>query len=151
MQKHLLCVMIALSSIILLNSCGKDDEPAPPEEKSKTTLITQSSWKFEKALSGGIEVSTYIPACWKDNIAVFAIAGTGTLDESANICPTSAAGPFTWSFQTSETMLLLSAPLFSGGSNSFTIVDINETNLVVSQVVTVPTIGAQNVVFYFKH
>lgn len=148
MKRQLLFSSLIIAALFIISGCGKDD-PAPA--KTKTELITQGSWKFDKAVSGGMDVSAFVPACWKDNIAVFATNGTGTLDESINICSPSVAGPFTWAFQSSETVLHLSAPLFPGGANDFTIVSLNETNLVVSQMITIPPAGAQNVEFTFKH
>jgi hypothetical protein len=140
---------VLVLAFLFITGCEKDDDPAP--EKTKTELIVQSSWKFDKATSGGADVSGFVPDCWKDNIAVFASNGTGTIDESTNVCSPSVAGSFTWEFQTNETILHLSAPLFPGGSNDFMLVSLDETNLVVSQDVTIPPAGAQNVVFTFKH
>jgi hypothetical protein len=149
MQKHVTSLSILIISFVLFIGCKKDKDE--PSTKTKTELITQASWKFDKATSSSIDVSGAIPACWKDNIAIFVSNGTGSLDESTQICSPSAAGAFTWSFQTNETILHLSAPLFSTGSNDFTLVSITETNLVISQNVTVPPAGSQNVVFTFKH
>ena len=149
MKKQLLYTSLIITiSLFLIPGCGKDD-PAP--QKTKTQLITQSSWKFDKALSGGIDVSAFVPACWKDNIATFATNGSGILDESTTVCSPSVAGAFTWAFQSSETVLHLSAPLFPGGANDFTLVSLTETNLVVSQMITIPPAGPQNVEFTFKH
>jgi hypothetical protein len=150
MKKQFLLASSTLVLVFLfLTGCEKESDPAP--EKTNTELITQSSWKFDKATSGGADVSAFVPACWKDNIAVFASNGTGTLDESTNVCSPSVAGSFMWEFQTNETILHLSAPLFPGGSNDFTLVSLDETNLVVSQNITIPPAGAQNVEFTFKH
>ena len=55
----------------------------------------------------------FLKACYKDNIVTFMLRGTGTADEGATKCnpgdPQTAA--FTWSFQTSETVLFVSTRL----------------------------------------
>ena len=149
MRKQLfLTTCLITLTFVFITACQKDE--APPA-KTKTELITQSSWKFDHATAGGIDISGSINACFKDNIAAFVSAGTMTLDESANICSPSYAGSYTWTFQTSETILHLSAPIFPGGSGDFTIVSITETNLVLSQVMTVGGGPPTTVEVTFKH
>jgi len=130
-------ILRTIAAIILLSSvfaaCKKSTHV-----KTNTELVTQSSWKFDHATSSGTDISSQIPACYKDNVVTFVSNGTGSVDEGANVCSPSNAGPFTWSFQSNETMLHLSTTLFSGGSGDFTIVSLTETNLVVSQTVILP-------------
>jgi hypothetical protein len=109
-------------------------------DPSKTALISQGTWKFSNAKIGSIDVSAGVSACQKDNIATFNINGTGSIDEGPTKC---AAGDpqtsnYTWAFQTSETQLFISTPLFTGGSSLFTLVSLTATQLVVSQNMTVP-------------
>ena len=133
---------------LVLASCKKSGHV-----KTKTELITQSSWKFDHATSSGVDISSQIPACYQDNVVAFVSNGTGTVDESTNVCSPSNAGSFTWSFQSNETMLHLSTTLFSGGSGDFTIVSLTETNLVVSQTVILPPPPGVQVtaIITFKH
>ena len=134
---------------LILASCKKSGHV-----KTNTELITQSSWKFDHATASGFgDISSQIPACYKDNIVAFVSNGTGTVDESTNVCSPSNAGSFTWSFQSNETMLHLSTVLFSGGSGDFTIVSLTETDLVVSQAVVLPPPNSIQVtaIFTFKH
>ena len=122
--------------------------------KTKTELLTQTTWRFDKATALGTDISSQIPSCIKDNIITFVSNGTGTISEGINICVPPTSGNLTWSFQTNETMLNLSAPLFPGGSGSFTIVTLNETNLVISQQMTLPPPAPQipvTVEITFKH
>ena len=124
------------------------------EVKTNTELLTLSSWKFDHATATGYgDVTSQIPACYRDNITTFASNGSGTVDESTNVCSPSNAGSFTWSFQTNETVLHLSTVLFSGGTTDFNIITLNETNLVISQSVTLPppTSVTTTVEFTFKH
>jgi hypothetical protein len=150
MQKQFLPLLsFIVLAFLFMTGCDKEDAPPAP---TKTQLITQSSWKFEKAMASGFDVSGQVNACFKDNIATFNSSGTMTLDESTTVCtPTSYAGSYTWSFQNSETVLHLSAPIFTGGSSDFTLVSLNSTNLVVSQVMTVGANPPTTVEVTFKH
>src|SRR5258706_16313351 len=117
MQKQLLSFFSFIAIVFLfITGCGKDNAPAAPK---KTQLITQGSWKFQKATAGGREISSSVNACFKDNIATFTSSGNMTLDEGTTICSPSYAGSYTWSFQTSESVLHLSAAIFTGGSRDF--------------------------------
>ena len=150
MKKLILKTIAALILISFLFAACKKSKHI----KTNTELITQSSWKFDHATASGFgDVSSQIPACYKDNIIAFVSNGTGTVDESTTVCSPSNAGNFTWSFQTNETMLHLSTVLFSGGTTDFTIVSLNETNLVISQTVILPPPNAimTTVEFTLKH
>ncbi len=146
---------IALYSILLAGllavSCNKDDDPAPVP-KTKTQLITQSTWKFSAATVGGLDVSSFLQACQKDNIITFASNGTGTLDEGPAKCnaPDPQTNPFTWSFQNGETQLFISTTLFAGGSTLFNLVTLSETQLIISQNITVSG-SSQTAVITFVH
>jgi len=82
----------------------------------------------------------------------FTTAGTGTVDEGLTKCNAGdpQTNPFTWSFATNETVLNISTILFTGGSNTFNIVALNEAQLVVSQTITVGG-TPQNAVVTFLH
>ena len=152
MNKRLLSTLALVSLfMVLLPACGKDDPPPP--QKTKTELITQSSWKFEKISASGIDLtdnSTFV--CLKDNTITFATNLTGTITEGTTVCSTSTAGPFNWEFRTSETILYISAALLPVGNNEFKIDALTDTNLTLSQTVTVPGFPIpQNVVVTFKH
>ncbi len=144
---------IAFSILIsaFLVSCQKEDNTPPP--KTKTELISQSTWKFSAATVGGSDVSGFLQTCQKDNILTFAATGgTGTLDEGPTKCNSGdpQTRPFTWNFLNNETELFISATLFTGGSSTFTLVTLTETQLVVSQVITVSG-TAQTAIVTFVH
>lgn len=152
MQKRILAIVISLSATLFLSSCDKDDNtPAP---KTKTELLTTNgSWKFSSAAVGGTNVNALLQACQKDNVMTFVAVGlTGTLDEGLTKCNMAdpQTTPFTWSFASGETVLNISATLFTGGSSAFTLVSLNETQLVVSQNITVGG-TPQNAVVTFIH
>lgn len=150
MQKQLFTLMAAiLLSASFLTGCKEDP---PPPAKTKSELITQGSWKFGSASASGVgDVSSSVNACLKDNILIFVSGGTLTVDEGAIVCSPSYAGSNTWVFANNETIVRLSAPLFPGGSNDFTLVSISETNLVLSQVMTVAPYPPTTIEVTFKH
>ena len=147
MKKQFASLFVVLALAVSIISCKKDNDPQP----SKTDHITASSWKFDKATSGGIDISAQVPACFKDNVIVFVAGGTGTITEGANVCAPPAPATFTWSFQNNEAVLRFSSALLPGGSGDFNIVTLNGTNLVIAQDMNVPPLGMINVVITFKH
>jgi hypothetical protein len=150
MKKHLISLIACLSIVAFsAPSCDKDEDPPP----TKTEVISRSPWIFLSATANGSDVSnTPQLACFKDNTITFAENNTYTVVEGAVVCNPSTAGTFNWSFQNSETTLVLDQPLFPGGSGSFTIVSLTESNLVISQLVTLPApFGATTVVITLKH
>ena len=115
-------------------SCSKDDKEDPPKPLTKTELITKAAWKFEKiepALADGLVT------CFKDNSTTFTADGKGNSADGAVAC-TPPTGSFNWSFTNSEGTLHLDAALIPVGSNDFTVETLNETNMVLTQVVTSP-------------
>jgi len=145
--------LVFLSFSLVFVSCSKDDDNSPAP-KTKTELIAQSTWKFDKATAGLYgDISAYIDACYKDNIFTFQSNGNGNVNEATVICSPTTAGNFTWSFQSNETILNVSASLLPTGSNNFNIVTLNETNFVLSQNVTLPAPINQTVLveFTLKH
>lgn len=156
MRKHLLLSSIAVFiAFAVISGCKKekkeDPAPPPPPPPTKTDHLTKAPWKFDHATAGGIDISNIINACLKDNIATFTSAGNATLDESAVVCSPSYAGTYTWAFQSNETVLHISGIIFPGGNNDFTLISLNETNLVVSQVMTFSPYPPTTVEVTFKH
>ncbi len=125
-------------SLIVVTGCDKDDDNTPTP-KTKTELVSQSTWVFSGAVVGTTDVSPLLQACQKDNTLTFVASGSGTLDEGASKCNMSdpQTNSFSWNFASAETVLHISTVLFSGGSSDFTLVSLSETTLVVSQDITV--------------
>jgi hypothetical protein len=121
--------------------------------KTNTELLTQKTWKFSSATVNGVDASSNLQACQKDNIYTFVSAGTGNVDEGPSKCnsgdPQTIA--FTWNFTTNETILHISTALFSGASNDFTIMTLSETQLVVTMPYTPPVGPTLNLVVTFVH
>jgi hypothetical protein len=152
MQKKVsLFILIPLFALAAIAGCSKDDTDTPPA-KTKTELITKANWKFSDAKVSGGSVASFLQTCQKDNILTFLATGAGTADEGATKCNMSdpQTNPFTWSFQTNETVLFVSTPFFTGGSSTFTLVSLTETELVVSQMITFSGVP-QNVEVTFIH
>ena len=146
-MNKLILVAAVCFSIFSFSSCDKTDE-APP---TNTDYITKASWKFSSAKAGGIDVTAQVPACFKDNTITFAINGTGTISEGANVCASPSPASFTWTFQNNGSEINLSTPLVTGGSGVFTIVLLNDVNLVVAQTMTIAPYPPTTVEFTFIH
>ena len=146
MNKLVLFAALCFSTV-LFNSCDKTDE-APP---TPTDHITRSSWKFSSAKAGGFDVTAQVPACFKDNTMTFAINGTGTISEGANVCTPPSPTSFTWTFQNNGSQINLSTPIVSGGSGTFTIVKLDEVTFVVSQTMTIAPAPPTTVELTFIH
>ena len=152
MKKQILHFFVAACFITLIStSCNKDDNNTTPA-KTKTQLITQGSWSFDKAFSGSTDISSSVPACYKDNVVTFTSSTNGTVQNTVVCTPTdNTPATFTWSWQSSETVLRLSAPLFPGGTGDFNLISLTETALVVEQTVTFPPNPPTSVTFHYKH
>ncbi len=148
----LFLILALLLFFLLLHPAEKNDDPTAA--KTKTELITQSNWKFKSATAGGTDVSSgSFHACQKDNILTFIAAGTGTVDEGPTKCNSGRPSNnfiYLEFCQANETALHISAPLFTGGSNDFTLVSISETELVVSTDYT-PPVGLSNISDNYFH
>ena len=148
MKNILLLLPISLLLLAVSGSCKKKIIYQP----TKTELLTSTTWKLEKVTAGITDVTSYIPACSRDNIITFVSNGTGSTSEGASSCTPPVVTTFTWRFQNSETELSLSTSLIPGGSGTFTIITLNETDLVLAQQVTIPSFPLPvSAVITFKH
>ncbi|MFT3936890.1 MAG: hypothetical protein QM726_24910 [Chitinophagaceae bacterium] len=130
--------ILAFSFILITSfSCKKSDTDTPVAPKSKTTLLTQSTWKVQTvgvdANKDGVaesDVTSLVPACKLDNVYTFKSDGTGSMDEGAAKCNSADAQTqsFTWTFKTNETIL---SGTFSFTSSDATIVSMTETTMIV--------------------
>ena len=151
MKKQLYPLFAAISALLIVFSSCEDDDPIPPP-KTKTQLIMQGSWNFDKFFQGTTDVSAFVNACYKDNVVTFTSSTAGTVSEGANVCASPAPATFTWSWNSGETVLQLNAPLFPGGTGNFNLVSLTETALVISQVANFGAPGdPQAYTFHYKH
>ncbi len=137
--------------LFVASSCGKEDDPIVV--KTKTQLLSQGTWKFKSATFAGSDVSSSIQSCQRDNILAFVSTGTGSADEGLTKCNMSdpQTNPFAWNFQSGETILFISTTLFTGGSSTFDLITLTETELVVSQGITVGPGPTRLIVVTFIH
>ena len=146
MNKLILATVLCFTTLFFTN-CNKNDNPPP----SNTDYITKSSWKFSSAKAGGTDVTALVPSCFKDNTMLFVANGTGTINESTNVCTPATPSSFTWVIQNNGTEINMSIPIVSGGSTVFTIVLLNDANLVVSQTMTIGAFPPTTVELTFIH
>jgi len=146
MNKLVLFAALCFTTLLFTN-CNKNDNPPP----SNTDYITKSSWKFSSAKAGGTDVTAQVPACFKDNTMLFVANGSGTINESTNVCSPASPPSFTWVFQNNGTEINMSTPIVSGGSSVYTIVLLNDVNLVVSQTMTIAPYPPTTVELTFIH
>jgi hypothetical protein len=137
-------ILFTATVFTFLMSCEKDDNtPAP---KTEAQLIGSGmAWKFSKATSGGVDVSSLVEVCMKDNLITMNDASptkTGNVNEGATKC--NASDPqqvdFTWTYDGSTKLMTISSTggvrILPGGSNVFTLVSVTETQMVLSQNIT---------------
>lgn len=152
MKKHLrLLFALVAVNFFIFSSCNKNDDP--PIVKTKTQLLSQSSWKFKGATANGSDASSYITACQKDNIYAFLATGAGTTDEGATKCNAAdqQTTSFSWNFATNETVIQVSSAFFTNTSNDFTLMSLTETELVVSTYYIPPVGPSILVTITFQH
>ena len=147
MNKLILATVLCFATLFFTN-CNKNDNPPP----SNTDHITRSPWKFDKAMSGGADISGFVNACYKDNIITFLANGNGTLDEGTTKCNSSdpQSVNFTWNFTNNGTTLNVTGGIFVGQSGAFTVITLNETQMVLQGTVSTPS-GPVTGQIYFKH
>ena len=137
MEKVNYFILFLLSAnFFIFNSLSKNDS-SNPSVKTKTELLTQNSWSLTSATAaGGFSVRNYLLDCQKDNVYTFHTDGTGSADENALKCNTGdpQTNAFTWNFQSNETILFISTPLYTFKSSQY--ISISETQAVVNQVVS---------------
>jgi hypothetical protein len=147
MNKLILLTAVVFTSSFFA-SCDKNDSPP----KSNTDYIIQGSWKFDKAISNGTDVSGFLNACYKDNTMTFVANGNGTFDEGPTKC--SSGDPqtvnFTWNFTNNGTTLNVNAPIFAGQAGAFKVVTLNDTQMVLEGSITTPA-GPVTGQIHFKH
>ena len=149
--------LIAIISLAFF-ACKKNDSKSGGT--TKTTLVTQQSWKFDNAgldpdKNGSIDldVSSQIPTYVTDNTISFSSNGSGTVDEGGtkkiNTDPQTI--PFTWNFTSNETLITLNGAVIAGKGGEFKIVNLTSTQFTLSKDTTVPVIGSSAFIVNLKH
>ena len=159
MKPAVLKILTFIFLLITAYSCKKSDTGTTVPTKSKTILLTQSSWKIQTvamdadkngvADTGG-DLTGSIPACQADNSYTFKTDSTGLMDEAAAKCNTGdpQTKPFTWGFKNGETVL---SGTFSFSNGDATIVSMNDTMLVITYDDDFGTGTSYHLIATFKH
>lgn len=138
-------ILLYLSALLIfsgIESCKKSDPPAP---KSKTTLLTQGSWKTVKeetktGTGAWIDVTGSIQACDKDNIFIFRTNTTFEENEGATKCnpgDPQIIGTGNWSFGNNETQLNLTPTGFPPPFRIYSLDQLDESTLMVTYTYTI--------------
>ena len=147
-MNKLLSFSLLCFTILIFSNCNKNDNPPP----SNSDYITKAAWKFDKATAGGTDVSAFINSCYKDNTMIFVANGNGTFDEGASKC--NSGDPqttnFTWNFTNNGSTLNVNAAIIAGQSGSFTVITLNDTQMVLEGTITTSS-GNVTGQIYFKH
>ena len=120
--------LIVLASITIWTACTKNSSSST-EPSSRTTIITEGSWKIDTAgvdtdKNGTIDIGdSTLLSCQKDNTYTFLKDSTGIADEGPTKCNSTdpQSTPFTWNFSgTGQSVIKSSAdPLLANGINIF--------------------------------
>lgn len=134
-----------------LLACNKEDNQ--PNADSKTTLLATGTWKLKSATINGADAMASLQDCQKDNIALYATNGNGSMNEATLKC--NPADPdvvaFTWLWKNSETILSVSSPLVTYGANDMTLDRLTSTQLIISMAYTPPFGPSRQIVMEFEH
>ena len=141
-------------------ACQKSASGGGTSAKTKTELISKSTWRFDHAgldLDNNGTIDSPLPAgvlenCDTDGTLTFNSNGTGVGDEGATKCD--AADPqtanFNWSFKNGETVISITNITFGGLSGDFKLVSLTESEFTLEK--TVSSMGLTvNVVVVLKH
>jgi hypothetical protein len=144
--------------VIMAFSCKKSKDEAPaPVVKTKTDLITTTTWKVDKIEVdlnkdgvGDGSAAAFVDACKLDNIYTFASNGTGSADEGTVKCNTGdpQSGPFTWAFKSNETILSGAFSFFTGDAPIKT---LTETSFVFTFDDNFGTATSYRIIVSLKH
>ncbi|MCU0403129.1 MAG: hypothetical protein MUE99_01160 [Chitinophagaceae bacterium] len=144
MKKTLSPILFLLSATtFFLFSCQKDSS----DSMTTVELIADGPWKFSKATASGVDVSALVQPCIKDNLLNFFVgspSNTGNLNEGPTKCNAADQQQveFTWTYDASFQKIAITSvgggtiPILPGGSNEFTLVSVDELQMVLSQTVT---------------
>ncbi len=146
--------------LMILAGCQKNGGYGGSTKKTKTELLTASTWKFDHAgldLDNNGSIDAPLPggvlqACDTDGSLTFNANGSGIGDEGLTKC--NAASPqtvnFTWSFKNNETIINFSDVLFGGLTGDIKLINITDKFLTLEKDITGmgPTV---NVIVVLKH
>lgn len=153
-MKHIFLAALVCLVALPFAGCKKGNN-----SKSRTELISQSSWKYDNAgldanRDGTVDAPIppgFMQACDMDNTITFNSNGTGVVDEGSAKCDPASpqTAPFTWSFKDNEQTITLSNALFGGLNGDIKVKTINDNQLELHKEVNVGMVV--NVIVFLKH
>lgn len=150
--------LVALTCLVVLGSCSSDDDTDPP--KTDAELIGSGiAWEFSKVTNPILgDVSSFIDACHLDNLITFNFETnlkTGVVDSGATKCDDSSpqTEDFTWDYNESTKILSVNSDVIDipGAAGDLKVVSITSVELVLSQNVSIPGFGTQEVKLTLVH
>lgn len=153
-------VLYFLPILFLATSCDKNDDDTPPAGKTKTQILTESTWKFQAAGLDADKNGTWetnlanvIPDCAEDNTLKFDANGSGTADEGTTKCSTNAnqTTSFNWAFASNETVINITGNAVLGYGGQYKITSLTESKLSLSKDTTITGFGNQTIIADFVH
>jgi hypothetical protein len=106
MKKLTLPALAAIAIFVGMMGCKKSSSSS--STLSKTQYLTQKAWKQIKWEESGMDLTSYIQPCEKDNTTTFSTNGTAVEDEGATKCNSTdpQTTNHTWAFQNNESQIL---------------------------------------------
>lgn len=132
-MKNSILITAIISTAIFSCKDKEKDQPTPkPSLSEKQTLLIGKDWKMSKLIYEGKDMTSIMPACFKDNIMYhFTDATNGYFDEGATKCD--AADPqkenFTWKLYNNETKLIT---IDTDGNDTFSIISLTNAEMTLS-------------------
>lgn len=156
MKKQHLPLVLFSAFFVLLSSCKKDDEVAPP---TKTDFLVQTKWKTTAltinpaiTLDNGTVTSNFYSLrnnCVNDDLKIFERAGIYKGDEGAAKCDPGDPQIFdlgNWSLSDEDTKLVINS---ANGFSSFNIQELTATSLIYTY--SISTQNGQTYTFTETH
>jgi hypothetical protein len=152
--------LFLLPFFLLANYSCQKSSGGDSTKKTKTELLTASTWKFDHAgldLDNNGTIDSPLPGgvlqpCDTDGSLTFKSNGTGTGDEGPTKCnpanPQTAS--FTWALNSNETVINFSGVLFGGLTGDTKLISVTASQLTLEKDVTSAGITV-NVVVVLKH
>lgn len=126
-----LSILFLFAAASILSSCSKDDDNntggGGTTPVTNTSKLCNKDWKIVSIVSGGVDLTSFLPACQLDNLTRFLTDGTLNNDEGATKCDPNdpQTTPGTWAWAANETKLIVD-------TDTTTVVTNNGTTLKLS-------------------
>ena len=148
--------LIALAGLISFSSCSDDDKD--PAKSDAEIIGSGIAWKFNAVTANGISVAALIDDCHLDNLVTFNYEtpfSIGVVDAGPTKCDSSApqTTDFTWTYDATTKILSVDNAIIEvpGTSGDLKVVSVSSTQLVLSQNVSLPGFGTQEVLLTLIH